>query len=121
MRLRSLLLAAVLFTTAGQSVDAFELTRESQRGGGYGPGVSTGVGVGVGSSGTRTSVGIGLGFPLGGSRVSRAESQTEALIRLPDPAAYRRNAAEWLIRVALTDTDGEKRSATFPAPVPRDG
>ncbi len=104
----------VLEGPAGQRIAAREITRATGPGR---AGPSYGVGGGFGSN-SGGGIGFGLSVPLGGSQAGGDGRRSMASIVLPDPAAYRRSARDWTIRVTLRDRGGTVWHAAFPAPLP---
>ncbi|MGE0653373.1 MAG: hypothetical protein AB7P12_16765 [Alphaproteobacteria bacterium] len=112
-----------LVAPGGATIPAQEITRETVRDNdpyGYGGGgASVGFGGGWGSRGGG-GVGIGIGVPLFGSGAPAVPpTRVVALIRPPDPAAYRQSAAAWRIRIDLSDATGRTSHAEIPAPIPQ--
>lgn len=91
-------------------------TLRSEAGSGH---AGSGVGVGVtggSSSGINPFVTLSLDLLGGDGGPERRERRVVARIPLPDPAAYRENAADWRIEVDLVDVSGSERTRRLPAP-----
>lgn len=76
-----------------------------------------------GSHHSGVSLGIGMAFPLGSSPpppedFDRRYARTVAVVYLPDPKAYQRNADRWSVRARLIDPAQVAYTVTFPAPRP---
>lgn len=75
-----------------------------------------------GSHHSGVSLGIGMAFPLGSSPppedFDRHYARTVAVLYLPDPKAYRRNADRWSVQARLVDPAEVAYTVTFPAPRP---
>lgn len=112
-----------LLAPDGRAYSSNDITRERMSPGGRWTD-SSGLGVGVGGSGGSrggTNVGVMFDFPLGGGGRADpigSEARTFARIPLADPAAYRANAAQWKVRISLSDLAGYNSSAVIPAPLP---
>ena len=82
--------------------------------GGVTSGPRLGVGVRGGSStGIRPS--LSLGWNVSRGRSERTGRRIEAVAPIPDPAAYREEAARWRIEVVVTEVEGARRTLSFPA------
>jgi len=77
-------------------------------------------GIAGGSSGP-IFTGIGVTIPLGtlGSLFSAPAHRTRALVRVPDPAAYRADPERWQVAVVMGHGLGATTTIKRPAPAPR--
>ncbi len=82
---------------------------------------SVGVGVFGGSGGGGMGTGLGLGVPLGGGASPPPASGHDARARvvIPDPAAYRRDWQNTLVRLRFGSAPEPVTIADIPAPPPR--
>ena len=98
---------AELSAPDGRTYGAYRIDRDrvTSGSGRVQPDMGVGVGVGVGSGGrVGVGTGVGIGFPLniGGSAARREPRiDSEALIQVPDMAAYRAGWQRWKVRVYL--------------------
>ena len=82
--------------------------------GGVKSGPTLGVGVRGGSStGVQPSVSVGWNVSRG--QAERTSRRIAARATIPDPAAYREEAARWRVEVAVIEVDGARRTLSFPA------
>jgi hypothetical protein len=72
-----------------------------------------------GGSGGFFFTGIGISIPLGGLIRRQPIYRSYALVRIPDPAAYRANPARWKVAVVIDDRLGARQTIERPAPALR--
>ena len=116
------LVRIALVSPDGKETEAEQLRNDTLTGGGYGyrrgPFGSIGVG---GGSGGRAGVGLGLGiaFPLSIFRgYSRTAYRTRATIKVPAPAAYRKDPRGWKIKLTFDHAKQGRHDVIQSAPLP---
>ena len=102
----------------GRSAAASQIERDPPRSA-SGSGVTPSAGVGVfgGSGGSGIGTGLGLGFPFGGSAPPPASGHgARARVVIPDPAAYRRDWQNTIVRLRFGTPPEPVTVADIPAP-----
>jgi hypothetical protein len=114
----------MLVSPSGQEIAAKDITRYTANTDVpyYSDRPTFGIG-GFGGSRSGVSLGIGTVFPLGSSPpppedFDQRYERTVAVVYLPDPKAYQRNADRWSVRARLLDPAQVAYTVTFPAPRP---
>lgn len=114
------LVSVELVAPDGRTAAASLIERDAPR---SSPSVAPTVGVGVfgGSGGGGIGTGLGLGFPLGGSAAPppAAGHGARARVVIPDPAAYRRDWPNTVVRLRFGAAPEPVTVADIPAPEPR--
>ena len=75
----------------------------------------------AGGSGGRVGVGLGIGilFPLGGGySYGRTTYRTRATIKVPSPAAYRKDPSKWKVRLVFDHAKHGRHEVMQGAPLP---
>lgn len=110
-----------LVASDGRTANAGPIERDPPRSSSHGSGIRPSVGVGVfgGSGGSGVGTGLGLGLPLGGSAPPPPEHSARARVVIPDPAAYRRDWQDTIVRLRFGTSPDPVTTADIPAPPPR--
>ncbi len=115
------LVSVELVSPGGQATVAPQIERDPPRSS-SGSGLTPSIGVGVfGGSGGGIGTGLGLGFPLGGSSPPPPAPghASRARVAIPDPADYRRDWQNYIVRLRFGTAPEPVTVADLPAPQPR--